>query len=103
MYAILEIAGKQYKVEDNSTLYVDRLDGNEGDAVDFEKVLLVDNDGKVDVGTPTVSGAKVNAKILGHVKADKVVVFKKKRRKGYKKTQGHRQQYTQVKIEKITA
>lgn len=103
MYAILEIAGKQYKVEDNSTLYVDRLEGNEGDAIDFEQVLLVDNDGKVDVGTPTVKGAKVNAKILGHVKGDKVIVFKKKRRKGYKKTQGHRQQYTQVKIEKITA
>lgn len=103
MYAILEIAGKQYKVEDDSTLYVDRLEGNEGDAVDFEQVLLVDNDGKVDVGTPTVKGAKVNAKILGHVKGDKVVVFKKKRRKGYKKTQGHRQQFTQVKIEKITA
>ena len=103
MYAIVEIAGKQYKVESNRYLFVDKLAGNEGDSVSFDKVLLVDNEGKVNVGAPTVSGASVSGKILSQVKADKVIVFKKKRRKGYKKKNGHRQQYTKVLIEKIVA
>ncbi|HDR51527.1 MAG TPA: 50S ribosomal protein L21 [Mariniphaga anaerophila] len=101
MYAIVEIAGQQFKVEKEKKLYVHQLEANEGDSVDFDKVLLVDNDGKVAVGTPTVNGAKVTAKVLEHVKGDKVLVFKKKRRKGYKKLNGHRQQFTQIQIENI--
>jgi len=101
MYAIVEIAGQQFKVEKDKKLYVHQLDANEGDSVDFEKVLLVDNDGKVAVGTPTVEGAKVSAKVVEHVKGDKVLVFKKKRRKGYKKLRGHRQQYSQIVVENI--
>jgi len=101
MYAIVEIAGHQFRVEKDKKLYVHQLDAKEGDSVDFEKVLLVDNDGKVAVGTPTVNGAKVSAKVLEHVKGDKVLVFKKKRRKGYKKLNGHRQKYTQIVVENI--
>jgi large subunit ribosomal protein L21 len=101
MYAIVEIAGHQFKVEKDKKLYVHQLDASEGDSVDFDKVLLVDNDGKIAVGTPTVKGAKVSAKVLEHVKGDKVLVFKKKRRKGYKKLNGHRQRFTQVQIENI--
>jgi large subunit ribosomal protein L21 len=101
MYAIVEIAGQQFKVEKEKKLYVHQLEAGEGDSVDFDKVLLVDNDGKVAVGTPTVNGAKVTAKVLEHVKGDKVLVFKKKRRKGYKKLNGHRQQFTQIQIENI--
>jgi large subunit ribosomal protein L21 len=101
MYAIVEIAGQQFKVEKEKKLFVHQLEANEGDSVDFDKVLLVDNDGKVAVGTPTIKGAKVTAKVLEHVKGDKVLVFKKKRRKGYKKLNGHRQQFTQIQIESI--
>ncbi|MBT3385051.1 MAG: 50S ribosomal protein L21 [Prolixibacteraceae bacterium] len=101
MYAIVEIAGQQFKVEKDKKLFVQLLEAKEGDTVDFEKVLLVDNDGKVAVGTPTVKGAKVTAKVLEHVKGDKVMVFKKKRRKGYKTLNGHRQQFTQIQVETI--
>ncbi len=101
MYAIVEIAGQQFKVEKDSKIYVNRLDAKEGDVVDFDKVLLVDNDGKISIGTPIVKGAKVSVKVLDHVKGDKVLVFKKKRRKGYKKLNGHRQQFTQVQIDAI--
>ncbi len=101
MYAIVEIAGQQFKVEKEKKLFVHRLDAEQGDSLDFEKVLLVDNDGKVAVGTPTVKGAKVTAKVLEHVKGDKVIVFKKKRRKGYKKKNGHRQLFTQIQVENI--
>lgn len=101
MYAIVEIAGQQFKVEKDKKLFVQLLKAKEGDSVDFEKVLLVDNDGKVAVGTPTVKGAKVTAKVLGQVKGDKVLVFKKKRRKGYQKMNGHRQNYMQIQIENI--
>jgi large subunit ribosomal protein L21 len=101
MYAIVEIAGQQFKVEKDKKLFVHQLEAKEGDSVDFEKVLLVDNDGKVAVGTPTVKGAKVTVKVLEHVKGDKVLVFKKKRRKGYQKMNGHRQQFTQIQIETI--
>ena len=103
MYAIVEIGGKQYKVENQKFLYVDKLEGSEGDNVEFDQVLLVDKDGDVSVGAPTVKNAKVTAKILDNVKADKVTVFKKKRRKGYKKRNGHRQQYTKVLVESINA
>jgi large subunit ribosomal protein L21 len=101
MYAIVEIAGQQFKVEKDKKLFVHHLEAEAGDSVDFEKVLLVDNDGKVAVGTPTVKGAKVTAKVLEHVKGDKVMVFKKKRRKGYKKMNGHRQHFTQIQVENI--
>ena len=101
MYAIVEIAGQQFKVEKDQKIFVHRLDGNEGDAVDFDKVLLVDEDGQVKVGTPVVKGAKVSGKILEHMKGDKVKVFKKKRRKGYQKMNGHRQLFTRVQIESI--
>lgn len=101
MYAIVEIAGQQFKAEAGKKLYVHRLEGNEGDAISFDKVLLTENGGAVQVGTPTVAGVTVNAKIVGHMKDDKVKIFKKKRRKGYKKTQGHRQSLTQISIESI--
>jgi large subunit ribosomal protein L21 len=91
MYAIVDIAGQQFKVEKGQEVFVHRLDGEEGTSMEFDKVLLVDNDGTVSVGTPTVEGAKIAAKILSHERADKVVVFKKKRRKGYQKSSGHRQ------------
>jgi len=101
MYAIVEIAGQQFKVEKDKKIFVHRLDAAEGDSVDFDKVLLVDNDGKVDVGTPVLEGAKVTVKVLEHLKGDKVLVFKKKRRKSYQKLNGHRQQFTKVQIENI--
>ena len=101
MYAIVDIAGKQFKVEKDQSIYAPKSEGEEGAAVEFDKVLLVDNDGKVKVGAPTVKGSKVSGKILEHVKGDKVIVFHKKRRKGYKKKNGHRQQFTKVLVEKI--
>ncbi len=103
MYAIVEIGGQQLKVEEKAKVYVNLMDAEEGSTVDFDRVLLVDNEGKVTVGKPVVEGAKVSAKVLTHVRGDKVLVFKKKRRKGYQKMNGHRQQYTQIEIEKITA
>ncbi len=101
MYAIVEIAGQQFKVEKDQKLFVHRLEGEEGASLSFDKVLLVDNDGKVEVGTPTVQDAKVNVKILKHLKGEKVIVFKKKRRKGYAVTNGHRQYLTQIQVESI--
>ncbi|MDR2910021.1 MAG: 50S ribosomal protein L21 [Bacteroidales bacterium] len=101
MYAIVEIAGQQFKVEKDKKLFVHHLELNENDSVDFEKVLLVDNNGEVTIGTPTVEGAKVTAKVLQHVKGEKVLVFKKKRRKSYQKMNGHRQHFTQIQIENI--
>ncbi|WP_258105388.1 50S ribosomal protein L21 [Marinoscillum sp. MHG1-6] len=101
MYAIVDIAGKQYKVEKDKFVYAPLIEGDEGSKVDFKNVLLVDNDGKVKVGTPTVKGSVVSGKILEHVQGDKVIVFKKKRRKGYKKKNGHRQQFSKVLIEDI--
>ena len=84
MYAIVEIAGQQFKVEKDQQIFVHRLEEREGAKVEFDNVLLIDNNGKVNVGAPAISGAKVTAKVLDHVKGDKVVVFKKKRRKGYR-------------------
>jgi large subunit ribosomal protein L21 len=101
MYAIVEIAGQQFKAEAGKKLYVHRLEGSEGDAVSFDKVLLTEDNGTVTVGTPLVKGVKVNAKIVGHMKDDKVIIYKKKRRKTYEKTQGHRQSLTQISIESI--
>jgi large subunit ribosomal protein L21 len=103
MYAIVEIAGQQFRVQQDQQIFVHRLAGQVGDKVEFEKVLLVDNNGDIKVGAPTVSGAVVKATVLNHVQGDKVLVFKKKRRKGYKKLNGHRQQFSQIKIESINA
>lgn len=101
MYAILDIAGQQFKVEKDKKVFVHRLKGEEGSQVEFEKIFLIDDDGKVTVGTPQIEGAKIVAKILSHMKGDKVRVFKKKRRKGYKKCNGHRQYMTQIQVEEI--
>lgn len=101
MYAIVEIAGQQFRVEADRKLYVHRLDAEVGAEVKFDKVLLVDNNGAITVGTPVVEGATVSAKVLDHLKGDKVIVFKKKRRKGYKKRNGHRQYLTQILIQTI--
>ena len=101
MNAIVEISGKQFKVEKDSKLFVHRLEGKEGSKVTFDNVLLLDNGSKVTVGTPTVKGASIQAKILQHVKDNKVIVFKKKRRKGYKVKNGHRQALTEILIEKV--
>ncbi len=101
MYAIIKISGRQYKVSEGQELFLNRLQGNEGDKVTFEEVLLKDKDGKVEIGSPTIKGSKVSAKIVEHLKGDKVLVFKKKRRKGYKKKNGHRQYLTKVLIEGI--
>ena len=101
MYAIVEIAGQQFKVEKDQQIFVHRLEAKEGAKVDFENVLLIDNGGKVNVGAPAVKGAKVTAKVLDHLKGDKVIVFKKKRRKGYRVKNGHRQYLTKLEIVKI--
>ena len=101
MYAIVEIAGQQFKVEKDQQIFVHRLEEKEGAKVEFDKVLLIDNKGKVNVGAPAISGAKVTAKVLYHVKGDKVVVFKKKRTKGYRVKNGHRQAFTQIEIQSI--
>ena len=101
MYAIVEIAGQQFKVEKDQQIFVHRLEEKEGAKVEFDNVLLIDNNGKVNVGAPAISGAKVTAKVLDHVKGDKVVVFKKKRRKGYTVKNGHRQAFTQIEIQSI--
>ncbi len=102
MYAIVEIAGQQFKVEEGQKIYTHRLEANEGDSVTIDKILLADNNGSVKVGTPTLSG-KVSAKVLKHLKGDKVIVFKKKRRKGHQKLNGHRQEFSYIQIEKIEA
>lgn len=101
MYAIVEIAGMQYKAEPGKKIYVNRLEGNAGDSLKFDRVLLTDNEGSVKVGNPTLSGVAVSAKIVDHMKDDKVLIFKKKRRKGYKLKRGHRQSLTQISIESI--
>jgi len=101
MFAIVEIAGQQFKVEKDQRVFVHRLDTEEGKKVDFNNVLLVEDGGKTTVGAPAISGAFVSAKVERHLKGDKVIVFKKKRRKGYKKKNGHRQYLTELTIEKI--
>jgi|SRR6218665_572747 len=101
MYAIVEIAGQQFKVSKDLKVYVHRLADKEGDAISFAKVLLLDDNGTITLGAPAVEGASVEAKVLQHLKGDKVIVFKKKRRKGYKKRNGHRQSLTQIQISGI--
>lgn len=100
MFAIVEIAGQQFKVEKDQEVFVHRLEGKEGSKISLDKVLLLDNNGKVEVGTPTLK-TKISAQIVEHLKGDKTIVFKKKRRKGYKVKNGHRQFLTKIKIEKI--
>ena len=102
MYAIVEIAGQQFKVEKDQQVFVHRLEGKEGSKVTFDNVLLIDNNGKINVGAPAIAGASVAAKVLEHLKGDKVIVFKKKRRKGYKVKNGHRQYLTKIQIEAIS-
>ena len=103
MYAIVEIAGQQFKVSKDLKVYVNRLANEEGSKISFDKVLLVDDKGTITLGAPAIEGASVEAKVLQHLKGDKVIVFKKKRRKGYKKRNGHRQYLTQILIEGISA
>ena len=103
MYAIVEIAGQQFKVEQGKKVYVHRLAAEEGASVEFDKVLLVENEGDVKVGTPVVEGAKVKASVIEHLKADKVIIFRKKRRKTFERKNGHRQCMTQIIIEAIEA
>jgi len=101
MFAIVEIAGQQFKVTEGQEIFVHRLDAQEGDNVSFDKILLVESDGKTNVGAPHIKAAKVDATILSHVKGDKVIVFKKKRRKGYRVKNGHRQAFTKIKIDSL--
>lgn len=102
MYAIVEIAGQQFKVEKDQRYFVHQLDGKEGDKVVFDNVLLLDDKGKISVGAPAVKGAQVTAKIEQHLKGDKVIVFKKKRRKGYAVKNGHRQRFSEITVESIS-
>lgn len=101
MYAIVEIAGQQFKVEKDRKLFVNRLQAEAGSSVEFDKVLLIDNDGKVNVGAPTIDGAKVSAKVLSHLKGEKVIVFHKRKRKGYEKKNGFRPYLSEIQIENI--
>ncbi len=102
MYAVIEACGKQYKVSEGDIVFVEKLDVNEGEKVTFDKVLLLSDGEKVKVGTPTVKSAKVEATVLEHGKAKKILVYKYKAKKNERKTQGHRQPYTKIKIEKIS-
>ena len=101
MYAIVEIAGQQFKVEKDQRYFVHQLKGKAGSNVTFDQVLLLDDNGKVSVGAPAVNGVQVTAKIVQHLKGDKVIVFKKKRRKGYAVKNGHRQRLTEISIQEI--
>ncbi len=103
MIAIVNIAGQQFKVTEGQELFVHQLEAAAGSTVTFDQVMMVDNNGSVAVGTPVLSNAKVNATVIGNQKGDKVIIFKKKRRKGYQKKNGHRQSFTKIKIESITA
>ena len=103
MYAIVEIAGQQFKVQKDQKIFVHRLNEKEGSKVNFDKVLLIEDKGKVTLGAPAIKGAQVSAKVEEHVKGDKVIVFRKKRRKGYRKKNGHRQHFTALTISDIKA
>src|SRR5690606_9207382 len=103
MYAIVEMAGQQFKVAKDQKVYVHRLQEEEGEKVTFDKVLLLEDGGDVTIGAPVIEGAAVEAKIVKHLKGDKVIVFKKKRRKGYQKKNGHRQYLTEIVVEGIVA
>ena len=102
MYAVVDIAGQQFKVEENSTYYVPKLDSEVNKAITFDNILLFSDGKTTTVGTPSVKGVKIKAKVLEHLKDDKVIVFKKKRRKSYKVTRGHRQQLSKIEVTKIS-
>jgi large subunit ribosomal protein L21 len=102
MYAILDVNNRQYKVKQGQEIYVDLQQAEVGADLTFNKILLAENEGSVRVGTPSLNNASVSAKVLDHVKGDKVIIFKKKRRKGYRVKKGHRQQFTKIRIESIT-
>ncbi len=102
MFAIVTIAGQQFKVEEGQELFVHQLEASEGDNVSFDQVHLIGKDGSTNVGKPIINSAKVGATVIGHQKGKKVIVFKKKRRKGYKVKNGHRQSFTKIKIDSIT-
>lgn len=102
MFVIVSIAGQQFKVSEGQQIFVHQLDAKEGDKLSFDQVLLVSSGSDVTLGKPSVSGAAVNATVLKHAKGDKVIVFKKKRRKGYRVKNGHRQSFTQIKIDSIS-
>jgi large subunit ribosomal protein L21 len=102
MYAIVNIAGQQFKVVKDQQIIVHRLAAEEGKQVEFKDVVLTENDGKIKVGAPLLKGASVSVKVLSHLRGDKVIIFKKKRRKGYQKSNGHRQDLTKIQIESIT-
>ena len=101
MFAIVEIAGQQFKVEEGQEVFVHHLDAEQGDKVTFDNVLLVDRDGEASIGAPTVAGISVGATVVEHQKGDKVIIFKMKRRKGYRKKNGHRQSFTKIKVDSI--
>ncbi|MBD1371770.1 50S ribosomal protein L21 [Hazenella sp. IB182357] len=103
MYALIETGGKQYRVEKDSVLFIEKLDAQEGEAVTFDKVLLVSQDGETKVGAPVLDGAKVTGKVVKHGKAKKITVFKYKPKKNYKRKKGHRQPFTKVVIDSIEA
>ena len=103
MYAVIETGGKQYKVQEGDVVFIEKLVADEGVVVTFDKVLAVSSEGVLNVGSPLVEGVNVSAKVLGHGKDKKVIVFKYKPKKGYRKKQGHRQPYTKLQIEKINA
>ncbi len=102
MYAIINIAGQQFKVEKDQQVIVHRLVGEEGKTLEFNDIVMAEDNGKVKIGMPSLKGASVKAKIIGHVRGDKVIIFKKKRRKGYQKQSGHRQDLTRIQIESIS-
>ncbi len=101
MYAIVEIGGQQFKVEEGKKIFVNRLEAGEGDEIKFDRVLLLDDDGKITIGEPVIKDAVIEGKVVDHPRADKVIVFKKKRKKGYRVKNGHRQDLTQVEIVSI--
>lgn len=101
MYAIIETGGKQYRVHEGDVVFIDKLDLEEGSTVTFDKVLAVSREGSLTVGTPVIADASVSAKVIGHGKGKKIIVFKYKPKKNYRRKQGHRQPYTKVQIEKI--
>lgn len=101
MFAVVNIAGEQFKVTENTKYYVPKLEGDVDSEITFDRVLLLSDGKKTDIGLPTIDGKKVQAKILEHTKDDKVIVFKKKRRKGYRKFNGHKQQLTRIEVTKI--
>ena len=102
MYAIVEIAGQQFKVEKDDEIFVHRLEGEPGTKLEFSEVLLIDQEGKISIGTPYIEGSKITGKLLEHARGDKVIVFKKTRRKGFQKETGHRQDFSKILIENIS-